>query len=69
MTELVLGPVLRYVDDTSATLWVETGSPATVTVTAGEHRASARTFAAHGHHYALVELAGLAPASRTVRIV
>ena len=36
-----------------------------VTVTAGEHRASARTFAAHGHHYALVELTGLEPGSKT----
>jgi hypothetical protein len=69
VTELVLGPLLRYVDDTSATVWVETGSDATVTVTAGEHRATARTFGAHGHHYALVELDGLAPASRTTYTV
>ncbi|GAB2454257.1 alkaline phosphatase D family protein [Nocardioides hungaricus] len=62
---LVLGPLLRYVDDTSATVWVETSAAAEVTVTAGERRASARTFRAHGHHYALVEITGLEPGSKT----
>ncbi|GAA1141499.1 alkaline phosphatase D family protein [Nocardioides aquiterrae] len=62
---LVLGPLLRYVDDTSATIWVETAGAATVTVTAGEQSASARTFAAHGHHYALLEVTGLPPGTRT----
>ena len=65
MGALVLGPMLRYVDTDSATVWVETADAATVTVTAGEQRASARTFAAHGHHYALVEVTGLAQGSRT----
>jgi phosphodiesterase/alkaline phosphatase D-like protein len=58
---LVLGPLLRYVDETSASVWVETREPATVTVTRGTDAASARTFAVHGHHYALVELDGLEP--------
>jgi hypothetical protein len=62
---LVLGPLLRYVDDTSATIWVETAAPATVTVAAGERTASMRTFAAHGHHYALVEVTGLPPGTHT----
>jgi len=62
---LTLGPLLRYVDDTSATIWVETDRAGTVTVTAGEWGGSARTFAAHGHHYALVEVAGLPPGTRT----
>jgi phosphodiesterase/alkaline phosphatase D-like protein len=66
---LVLGPLLRYVDATSATVWVETAQAARVSVVAGEHRASARTFAAHGHHYALVELDGLRPGSRTAYTV
>jgi phosphodiesterase/alkaline phosphatase D-like protein len=57
----VLGPLLRYVDETSAAVWVETREPATVTVTRGTDRADARTFAVHGHHYALVELSGLEP--------
>jgi hypothetical protein len=65
MTDLVLGPILRHVDHTSATIWVETAAAADVTVTAGERTASARTFAAHGHHYALVELAGLEPGTKT----
>lgn len=62
---LVLGPLLRYVDDTSATVWVETAEAAEVRVTAGERTATARTFGAHGHHYALVEVTGLAPGTRT----
>ena len=41
MTELVLGPLLRHVDDTSACIWVETEDAATVTLTAGEHHAEA----------------------------
>ena len=69
MTALVLGPLLRYVDDTSATVWVETAGPGVVTVTAGDDTASARTFRAHGHHYALVELTGLAPGTRTPYVV
>jgi hypothetical protein len=56
---LTLGPLLRYVDADSATIWVETAEAAEVTVVAGEVTASTRTFAAHEHHYALVELSGL----------
>ncbi|MCW2772336.1 MAG: hypothetical protein JWN91_662 [Nocardioides sp.] len=69
MTDLVLGPLLRHVDHTSATIWVETATAAVVTVTAGEHRASARTFGVHGHHYALVELDGLEPGTKTPYVV
>ena len=69
MTTLVLGPLLRYVDETSASIWVEVSDAATVTVTAGEHVAEARTFAAHGHHYALLELEGLVPGSHTPYVV
>jgi hypothetical protein len=65
MGALVLGPMLRYVDTDSATIWVETEDAGTVTVTAGDQRASARTFAAHGHHYALVEVTGLQQGTRT----
>ncbi|WP_242494922.1 alkaline phosphatase D family protein [Nocardioides zhouii] len=60
---LVLGPLLRYVDDTSASVWVETREPGLVTVDRGGDSASARTFVVHGHHYALVELDGLEPGS------
>ncbi|WP_193605832.1 alkaline phosphatase D family protein [Nocardioides dongkuii] len=58
---LRLGPLLRYVDDTTATVWVETTEAATVVVAAGDRAATTRTFAAHGHHYALAELDGLEP--------
>ena len=50
---LVLGPILRYVDATSASVWVETRGASRVTVSRGTASASARTFAVHGHHYAL----------------
>ncbi|MCD4534094.1 alkaline phosphatase family protein [Nocardioides sp. cx-169] len=65
MSRLRLGPLLRYVDETSASIWVETDGRATVSVTAGEHRGEARTFAVHGHHYALVCVEGLAPGAKT----
>ncbi|MFI7065003.1 alkaline phosphatase D family protein [Kribbella sp. NPDC050124] len=59
--ELRLGPLLRYVDDTQATVWVETSEPCEVEVLG--HRA--RTWSVHGHHYALVRIDGLTPASET----
>ncbi|ALV41334.1 glycoside hydrolase [Pseudarthrobacter sulfonivorans] len=60
-TSLVLGPMMRYVDETSASIWVETRSDSRVTVRAGGRDWAARTFAVHGHHYALVEADGLEP--------
>ncbi len=60
---LVLGPLVRYVDHDSATVWVETAATETVTVHVDERSWSARTFAVHGHHYALVEVVGLEPGS------
>ncbi|GER22760.1 metallophosphatase [Zafaria cholistanensis] len=60
---LILGPMLRHVDATSATIWVETRDAAEVIVRSGQDEWSARTFAAHGHHYALVGIDGLAPGS------
>ena len=65
MTRLVLGPLLRHVDETTACIWVETEDAGVVTVCAGEHQAEARTFAAHDHHYALVCVEGLSPGSKT----
>ncbi|MEV8130299.1 alkaline phosphatase D family protein [Pseudarthrobacter oxydans] len=63
--ELVLGPMMRYVDQNSASIWVETRDNARVTVSAGAEEWEARTFAVHGHHYALVEADGLEPGSVT----
>lgn len=60
---LVLGPMLRYVDETCASVWVETRADSRVSVHLGDHSWQARTFAVHGHHYALVELDGLEPGS------
>jgi PhoD-like phosphatase len=54
---LVLGPLLRYVDETTATIWVETDRPCTVRVLGY----SSPTFTVHGHHYALVDVEGLEP--------
>ena len=54
---------MRYVDETSASIWVETRDRATVGVEVAGRSFSARTFTAHGHHYALVEVSGLEPGS------
>ena len=68
-SDLVVGPLLRYVDETSASVWVETRERARVTVTRDGRSWSAGTFAVHGHHYALVELADLEPGSRATYTV
>jgi PhoD-like phosphatase len=57
MASLVLGPLLRYVSDTEATVWVETDAACEVEVL-GER---ARTFEVAHHHYALVCIDGLEP--------
>lgn len=66
MAALLLGPVVRYVDAHSATVWVETDAACTVTVQVfvgdgdrDQVAASAPTFAVAGHHFALVVLGGL----------
>jgi hypothetical protein len=56
---LIVGPLLRYVGERDATLWLETDRACEVEVCG----CSARTFAVAGHHYALVHVDGLAPAS------
>src|SRR5690242_13073392 len=55
MAGLVLGPLLRYVGRTTATVWVETDAACEVDVLGR----SARTFVVSGHHSALVPLTGL----------
>ena len=60
-SSLVLGPMMRYVDETSASIWVETRTDSRVTVRAGDRSWEARTFVVHGHHYALVEADGIEP--------
>jgi phosphodiesterase/alkaline phosphatase D-like protein len=58
---LALGPVLRHVGETTASVWVQTHHAATVSVLG----CSTRTFEVAGHHYALVPVTGLEPDSRT----
>ncbi len=57
MPALLLGPLLRYVDESSATIWVETDGPCEVEVL-GRRQS---TFRVEGHHYALVSLEELEP--------
>jgi hypothetical protein len=61
VTNLVLGPALRYAGETEALIWVETDAPCTVSVLGCE----ARTFCVEGHHYALVLCDGLEPGTIT----
>ena len=65
MSRLVLGPLLRHVGERDATVWVETDAPCRVEVSAGAATGHEQTFTVGGHHYALVVLDGLEPASST----
>ena len=58
---LLVGPMLRHVTETSATIFVETAAACAVTVL----DTSTPTFEVAGHHYALVILEGLTPGSTT----
>ncbi len=60
MAELVLGPLLRYVGETRAVIWVETDAACEAEVL-GTTR---KTFHVDGHHYALVRVEGLEPGER-----
>jgi hypothetical protein len=55
VTQLLLGPLLRHVGPTDATIWVETDSPCEVSILG----ATERTWTVRGHHYALVQITGL----------
>ena len=59
MPSLVLGPVLRYVGETEAVLWVETDSACEVEILGTRER----SFCVCGHHYALVCCGDLEPGS------
>jgi hypothetical protein len=61
MPELLLGPMLRYVSTTEATVWVQTTEACEVEILG--HRV--RTFCAGSRHYALVVLSDLQPDSTT----
>jgi PhoD-like phosphatase len=55
--ELILGPMVRYLDDRQATVWVETDGPCEVEILGRR----APTFCVEEHHYALVPITGLEP--------
>ena len=61
MPQLALGPLLRHVGPTDATVWVETDGPCTVEVLGHQED----TWLVAGHHYALVCIEGLEPGSCT----
>ncbi len=56
---LILGPLLRYVGEREAVIWVETDAACEVEVLGTRER----TFCVEGHHYALVCVDGLSPAT------
>jgi hypothetical protein len=55
MARLILGPILRYLDETEATVWVETDAACEVEVLG----CRTPTFHVAGHHFALVHVEGL----------
>ncbi|RPE44322.1 PhoD-like phosphatase [Streptomyces sp. Ag109_O5-1] len=62
MAGLLLGPLLRYADGSSATVWVETSRPCTAGVRCPDGAGgTAHTFQVAGHHYALIPVTGLTP--------
>lgn len=55
MPELVLGPMLRHIGETDATVWVEVDGPCEVEVLGH----SAHSFQVGERHYAIVAIEGL----------
>lgn len=58
---IVVGPLLRYVDGDSATVWVETDRQCSVEVAVDGSQHVETTWEVHGHHYAVVVVRGLEP--------
>ncbi|NLU71684.1 alkaline phosphatase family protein [Streptomyces sp. HNM0575] len=67
MGRLRLGPLLRYVDEDTATIWIEADGPceAEVRCAPGSAGGSAHTWQIAGHHYALITVVGLEPGTET----
>jgi hypothetical protein len=61
MPLLVLGPLLRYVGETEATIWVETDQACEVSILG----TTTRTFEVENHHYGLLYVKDLEPNSTT----
>jgi hypothetical protein len=61
MARLLIGPLLRHVGRTDATVWLETDTPCAVEVLGTREH----TWTVAGHHYALVVLTDLEPGTTT----
>ena len=59
--DIILGPILRHVGSSDATVWVETDAACEVEGRAGGSSHRSPTFTVEGHHYALVTVTGLEP--------
>ena len=55
MPEVIVGPMLRFIGESAATVWLEADSPCEVEILGS----TASTFTVEGHHYALVAIEGL----------
>jgi len=55
MPEVLVGPMLRFIGEDEATVWVETDRPCEVRIL----DAKAKTFTVEDHHYAIVAIGGL----------
>ncbi|WP_055534397.1 alkaline phosphatase D family protein [Streptomyces graminilatus] len=66
MAALRLGPLLRYADGSSATVWVEASRPCLAEARCPDGAGGeTRTFQVAGHHYALIPVTGLTPGTTT----
>ena len=54
--EILVGPLLRYVDATDATVWVEVSAPCRVTIRAGGEEVTEASWGVFGHHFAILHL-------------
>ena len=61
MSQILIGPVLRHVGSSTATVWVETDRACEVEILGARER----TWTVAGHHYALVAIDGLPAGSST----
>lgn len=63
--EILVGPMLRYVDRTDATVWVEVSEPCEVTIHADGVEVTERSWGVHGHHFAILHLSDLKSGTST----
>ena len=62
MSEIVVGPILHHVTETSATVFIETARAAQVEILGR----GTSTFEVGGHHYALVIIEDLQPGTSVI---